>query len=93
MTELYEEQRDFLEEQRTKIGMRILTSHGVIISEEEGVQKKCPCCSRSGLVARRRLNTQYAEEEQNWMTACLECHDETIAHYNDMWSDYYRDCR
>lgn len=51
----------------------------------------CPCCGRYFrwpiTVARR--HTQYCEESNNYMTACVECHEEDNAYYDELWRDYY----
>ena len=49
----------------------------------------CPCCGQAGEIKKRRLNTSYADEESNWMEACLDCFQGAVAQYADMWSDYY----
>lgn len=40
-------------------------------------------------VLRRRRNTQYFNEESNWLTCCKECFDEDWAFYEELWADYY----
>ena len=38
---------------------------------------------------RRRINTAYEKEEMNWIYTYKECYEEAIAHYEEMWLDYY----
>lgn len=41
------------------------------------------------LVKKRRLCTQYAEEESNFMTSCKDCFNEQNEYYKERWQDYY----
>ena len=55
--------------------------------------KRCPHCQRwSQTVERRRMNTRYVNDEQNWITECDECFEDTESYWADMWDDYYRGC-
>lgn len=51
---------------------------------------KCDCCEGEG-ATRYRQNTQYIEEERNWVTLCPECRKENDEHWADMWSDFWSD--
>lgn len=57
--------------------------------EGEPKLEECKGCHRVVMVAKRRINTAYVKDEQNWMTSCEECYEETIEHYNDLWATYY----
>ena len=39
---------------------------------------------------RRRQNTQYEKEEDNWVFMCEECFDFRQEEWEEMWRDYYR---
>ena len=51
----------------------------------------CPCCERHFRysVKTKRRNTAYAEESDNWLTACKECHSKDEAYFADLWEQYY----
>ena len=52
----------------------------------------CPFCGRCHLpwnVKRRRLNTLYADDKQNYMTSCKSVYEDTIAYYQERWEDYH----
>ena len=36
-----------------------------------------------------RMNTQYVEDERNYITLCPVCWDECNEYYSELWSDYY----
>lgn len=61
-----------------------------------GINKEvCPFCFRlqsSHGIENRRLNTQYEDEKRNWFISCYSCYRETMAYYEEMWSDYYAGC-
>lgn len=40
---------------------------------------------------RRRQNTQYVNDESNFVIMCDECFAENEEHWRGMWADYYRD--
>lgn len=42
-----------------------------------------------GPVERRQLNTQYANEESNFITSCLSCFEDCWNMYEDRWAEYY----
>ena len=39
---------------------------------------------------RRRQNTQYVDDKQNWVTLCDDCFKECEEHWRAMWDEYYR---
>lgn len=47
-------------------------------------------CGR--IAKRRRQNTQYVDEESNWVIMCDECFAENEEYWAGMWADYYRNC-
>jgi len=48
-----------------------------------------PCCR---LGKRRRMNTQYLNEESNWCVACDDCFEAIEAEWAERWDEYYRGC-
>ena len=53
-------------------------------------RKRCPCCQRPrDEVKRRRLNTYYEDDDSNHLTSCETCYEDTRAHCDEMWADYY----
>ena len=40
-------------------------------------------------VIRRRQNTQYIQEESNWVTCCDECFEEVEEYWAERWAEYY----
>ena len=58
----------------------------------------CPICgqpdhsSGTAVVANRRLNTSYVDDEKNWLISCKECFDRMFYQYEEMWADYYANC-
>lgn len=50
----------------------------------------CFCCGRYfKYPIKRELNTAYEKDEKNWICTCRKCYEEAIAHYEEMWLDYY----
>jgi hypothetical protein len=50
----------------------------------------CGCCQRlQGGIELRRLNTAFANDEENLMRSCLPCYEEMYAYYEERWADYY----
>ena len=47
-------------------------------------------CDKPG--KRRRQNTQYADDERNWVIMCDDCFAENEEYWRGMWADYYRNC-
>lgn len=46
-------------------------------------------CGATNTVERRRLPTCYQHEEDNWMTSCLTCYEETRETYDEWIDEYY----
>jgi hypothetical protein len=58
-----------------------------------GICKACVYCfTITATIEKRRLNTAYCDEEQNWITSCQECYDDLYAMYEEQWKDYYSGC-
>lgn len=52
--------------------------------------QKCPCCEKMLYsVERRRLNTQYENDSQNYVTSCLYCYADQYEYYAERWEEYY----
>jgi hypothetical protein len=50
----------------------------------------CNCCNKYFKYSkRRRLNTQYEEEDRNYLTSCDSCYRKTINYYNELWDTFY----
>ena len=51
----------------------------------------CPYCGRWFChdIKRRRQNTQYHEEESNYVTCCAECFGQIEEIWAEMWEWYY----
>ena len=53
---------------------------------------KCPCCDRmSRKVQTWRRNTQYVNDELNWVRCCPECFEHDWEVFQDLWDEYNRD--
>jgi hypothetical protein len=54
---------------------------------------KCqyPNCEREDAV-RYRQNTQFVDEESNWVTLCPPHVEDNEEYWADMWSQYYQGC-
>ena len=52
--------------------------------------KRCPLCGRYGKdIFKRRKNTEYNDEESNWVTGCGECYQAMEDYYTELWAEYY----
>lgn len=50
----------------------------------------CPCCNKkSTSVSRRRLNTAYTNEEQNWLISCRSCFECQYEYYLELWGQIH----
>jgi hypothetical protein len=50
----------------------------------------CPKCEQEDeSVTRRRMNTQYVDEESNYITVCGDCYAEIEEYWAEMWEQYY----
>jgi hypothetical protein len=52
---------------------------------------KCEKCGILGAYLRRQ-NTQYLDDESNYITLCDPCQEENNEYWSDMWRDYYSGC-
>lgn len=58
----------------------------VLIRMRRTMLTECQACGETKTtVKRRRLNTLYANDEQNHLTSCLECFVDTWDYYEDLW--------
>lgn len=39
---------------------------------------------------KRRQNTKYIDDEDNFKVLCPDCQQESNEHWEDSWNDYYR---
>jgi len=55
--------------------------------------KKCPCCKRYKWkwwqIRRRRMNTQFCDDDKNFLTSCEDCAEATMDYYAELWSECY----
>jgi len=77
-----------LEKLRFKLVIPHLVQAGLDLSQLSD-SASCPVCGSCTNIRRRRLNTNYYEEESNWMISCIECFNDIVAQYADIWSEYY----
>lgn len=49
---------------------------------------KCERCDCFG-ARYHRQNTNYIEEERNWVVLCKDCEEENDSYWEGMWEDYY----
>jgi hypothetical protein len=55
--------------------------------------ERCPCCGLwSHDVELRRMNTQYVDENSNYLTSCLPCFKESEEYWAERWNEYYAGC-
>jgi hypothetical protein len=47
----------------------------------------CPCCKRTANVQVRRRNTQYANDEANWLLSCNDCFIEDCEQWEERWHE------
>lgn len=52
---------------------------------------KCPECGVEvsiNEIEKRRMNTAYINQEDNFSESCIKCFDETQLHWDELWKDY-----
>lgn len=51
----------------------------------------CPVCGRWFRfdIKRRRQNTQYEDEDLNFVTTCEDCFEEIQSYWDELWDWYY----
>ena len=53
----------------------------------------CPCCNRQvNTLAKRLMNTQYANPEDNYIYSCKECWEKSEDYWKERWEEYYNGC-
>lgn len=52
---------------------------------------KCQCCDNYG-ATKRRQNTNYVDDEENFKTLCPKCQEENDKYWQERWNDYYSNC-
>jgi hypothetical protein len=50
----------------------------------------CQACGQPGKLYRQ--NTQYVNEEQNWVCLCSEHEEENDEYWAERWAEYYAGC-
>lgn len=60
----------------------------LIIKTIEAIRRiTCPKCGSSTCdVERRRMSTQYVDEESNYLISCISCFDEYEEHWAEQWA-------
>lgn len=50
----------------------------------------CPCCGKwFTYPKKRRLNTKFLEDENNWKTSCIDCFQKDWCYYEEVERDFY----
>jgi len=49
------------------------------------------CGKKKNTIKMRRQNTQYTDQNSNYIESCKECFDEKEEYWAGMWNDYYSD--
>jgi hypothetical protein len=80
-----------IEEWRLQQFTRKAVSLGTeIIDESCEVPNECPTCGVSdGTVARRRRNSAYVDDAENWLVSCMSCYKEDWQRLQGDWDEYY----
>jgi hypothetical protein len=53
----------------------------------------CPFCGcQDGTIKIRRRNSEYQNDEENWLTSCTSCFDDDTNQLTELWNDYYSGC-
>lgn len=52
----------------------------------------CPNCARERIIRKRRLNTAYTHDEDNWVECCSDCYQMMYEYYEERWEEYYSMC-
>jgi len=52
------------------------------------LEQLCERCESTD-AERRRQNTFYPDEEDNYVTLCPQCHKDNESYWEDMWIEYY----
>ena len=52
--------------------------------------KECQYCNcKDGTIEKRRMMCRYPDDEQNFMTSCLKCFEESEERWADLFEEYY----
>jgi len=51
------------------------------------------CDTIDDTVRKRRLNTAYADDEDNWLVSCAACYNMAVESYQLAWEEYYHSVR
>ena len=57
------------------------------------ITERCVRCGGHTEIATRRMNTQYADDDQNFNRLCTFCNEEINALWQERWDDYYSSIR
>ena len=57
------------------------------------VTEQCIRCGSHTEITTRRMNTQYADDEENFNRLCVFCDEEINAMWQERWDDYYASVR
>ena len=53
--------------------------------------KLCPVCNTTcNSVEKRRQNTRYVNEDQNYIVSCVECYKNREEYWKEMWEEVYK---
>lgn len=56
--------------------------------------KVCPQCKKQcHTVKRRKRNTAFNDDENNYIEVCFECWQEDCQYWDERWNDYWSDIR
>ena len=53
---------------------------------------KCRICGKIVICPTRRMNTAYANDEENYVTCCDDCYLRLSEQYQEMWDTYHAGC-
>ena len=56
-----------------------------------GSDMKCQGCNSEG-AKKRRQNTSYVDDKENFSILCHDCQIEADEYWKDQWDEYYRGC-
>ena len=63
------------------------------MTDRATAQAKCQECDKtSDDVQRRRQNTMYVNEENNYATLCADCQKDADEYWTERWAEYYAGC-
>lgn len=79
-----------MKHEQDKLIIAHMVSSGLDLSESTMLYA-CPICEqqKGESIRKRRLNTAYADDAENWIICCQECFDERVDHYKELWKEAY----